>query len=90
VRRGRKRFRTNDLFIPARPNGVGGCGGDDDGDDDDDDGDDDSVCVCVCMCRQDKENPYRPPTATLPTLNRHRWMLLIRGMLLLLTDPVVI
>jgi len=32
VRRGRKRFRTNDLFIPARPNGDGGgCGGDDDG-----------------------------------------------------------
>lgn len=57
VRRGRKRFRTNDLFIPARSNGGGGgCGGDDDGDDNDD-GDDDSVCMCVY--RQDKENPYR-------------------------------
>jgi len=68
VRRGRKRFRTNDLFIPARPNGVGGCGGDDDGDDDDDDGDDDSVCVCVCVDRIKKthtvplQQPFRPLT----------------------------
>jgi hypothetical protein len=47
VHRGRKRFRTNDLFIPARPNyhHYDDDGGDDEDDDDDDDDDDDCACA---------------------------------------------
>lgn len=71
MRRGRKRFRTNDLFIPARSNyhrynddDAGGSGGDDD---DDDDGGD---SVCVRACRQDikkthtvrVQQPFQPQT----------------------------
>lgn len=72
MRRGRKRFRTNDLFIPARPNyhHYDENGGDDDDDDDGDNDDDDDDSVCVRSCRQDikkthtvrVQQPFRPQT----------------------------